>query len=67
MTITGNSGSSSFAARNTPKPSPSGRRKIGQHQRRPILVHRLQRLTLISGLDDGMPLALDSQLEHRPQ
>ena len=41
--------------------------QIGEHESGPILMHRLQRFALIPGLDHGVPLALDGQLEHRSE
>ena len=38
--------------------------QIGQHERRPVLLHRAHRLALFSGFDDHVAVAFDRQLQH---
>ena len=67
ITMTGSSGSSSLAARSTPKPSPSGSRRSDSTRPGRDDAQHLHRLGLVARLDDGVPLRLERVAQHRPQ
>ena len=67
ITMTGSSGSSSLAARSTPKPSPSGSlRSVRTTTGRARRSSRIG-LGLVARLEDGMALRLERVPEHRPE
>ena len=65
--MTGTSGSASFAARSTPKPSPRGSRRSVSTTRGPASAAAPRRRRLIAGFDDGVPLRLERMAQHRAQ
>ena len=67
MTMTGSSGSRSFAARSTPKPSPSGSRRSDSTTAGWLAQQGGFRFGLIARFDDGVPLRFERMAQHRPQ
>ena len=67
ITITGSSGSSSLAARSTPKPSPSGSRRSDSTTPGRVALQGGDRFRLIARFDDGVALRLEREAQHRAQ
>ena len=67
MTMTGSSGSSSLAARSTPKPSPSGSRRSDSTTPGRLALQRRFGFGLIARFDDGVPLRFERVAQHRAQ
>ena len=64
ITMTGSSGSSSFAARRTPNPSPCGQAQVRQHHAGRAVCSACDRFGLVARLDDGVALRFERMAQH---